>query len=457
MIQRLSLTARLGVLFMLALTGVLLATGLVVQQLSRQHFESIDRHALLEKLHATQGVLGALGDAGELDSVRPQLHALLGAHQELRALLLDADGRVLFAEPEGASLPEALREASGSLWLWQDGDHLLRGMTSRVPLVGRARGLTLLLALDVTHHEAFFAELERWLWIALGISALLSAGLGWLVARSGLRPLREVTQVAATVSARSLKERIPEQALPVELRPLVSSFNGMLERLDESFVRLSNFSADIAHELRTPLTQLMTHTEVVLGRARSLEEYQEALYGNLEDLKRMARMIDDMLFLAKADNGLIVPERQPVALQQLTAQLLDYYRLLGEEAGVELEQEGAGTITGDAGMLRRALSNLLANALRYTPTGGCIRVRIAERAGQVTLAVENPGPGIPAEHLGRLFDRFYRADPARREGGNHAGLGLAITRSIVEAHRGSIRCESAGGVTRFELDFPACQ
>lgn len=457
MIRRLSLTARLGLLFMLALTAALLSAGLAFQHLSRQHFESLDRHVLLEKLHATQGVLGALNDVSELDSVRPQLHALLGAHQELRALLLDADGRTLFAVPEGARLPEAQRRASGELWLWQDGERLLRGMTSRVPLVGRAQGLTLLLALDVTHHEAFFAELERWLWIALAVCALLSAGLGWLVARSGLRPLREVTQVAATVSARSLKERIPALAVPVELRPLVSSFNGMLERLDESFVRLSNFSADIAHELRTPLTQLMTHTEVVLGRARSLEEYQEALYGNLEDLKRMARMIDDMLFLAKADNGLIVPERQPVALHRLAAQLLDYYRLLGEEAGVELAQEGEGMIEGDAGMLRRALSNLLANALRYTPAGGCVRVRIGRDGERVRLAVENPGPSIPAEHLGLLFDRFYRADPARREGGGHAGLGLAITRSIVEAHRGSIRCESADGLTRFELEFPAAQ
>ncbi|HYQ38913.1 MAG TPA: heavy metal sensor histidine kinase, partial [Pseudomonas sp.] len=292
---------------------------------------------------------------------------------------------------------------------------------------------------------------------ALGICALLSAGLGWLVARSGLRPLREVAQVAATVSARSLKERIPEQALPVELRPLVAAFNGMLARLDDAFVRLSNFSADIAHELRTPLTQLMTHTEVVLGRARSLEEYQDALYGNLEDLKRMARMIDDMLFLAKADNGLIVPERAAVALHELAERLLDYYRLLAEEGDIALALEGEGRIAGDAGMLRRALSNLLSNALRYTPAGGCIRVHIARVGEQVTLSVENPGPTVPAEHLGRLFDRFYRADPARREGGSHAGLGLAITRSIVEAHGGRIVCESADGLTRFRMTFPVAR
>jgi two-component system heavy metal sensor histidine kinase CusS len=451
-IPRLSLTARLGLLFMLALTAVLLAAGVAVQHLSRQHFEELDRHALLEKLHASQGILGSLTELGDFPRLRPQLHTLLGAHQELRAQILDPEGRELFAEPARPGFPVELRQPQGRLWTWRDGDRLLRGMTTWVPMVGQPQGLTFLLALDVTHHETFFAELARWLWIALASCALLSAGLGWLVARSGLRPLREVTQVAATVSARSLKERIPEQALPVELRPLVSSFNGMLERLDDAFVRLSNFSADIAHELRTPLTQLMTHTEVVLGRARSLEEYREALYGNLDDLKRMARMIDDMLFLAKADNGLIVPDRKPVALHELVEQLLDYYRLLAEEAGVGLEQDGAAVIEGDAGMLRRALSNLLGNALRYTPPGGCIHVRIGEQSGQVELLVENPGPTIPAEHLERLFDRFYRVDPARREGGN-AGLGLAITRSIVEAHRGCIRCTSQEGVTRFVLSF----
>ncbi|SFP40479.1 two-component system, OmpR family, heavy metal sensor histidine kinase CusS [Geopseudomonas sagittaria] len=455
MIRRPSLTTRLSLLFMLALTGVLLAVGLTFNLLSREHFVDLDRHALHEKLQASQRLLGGLRRADQLEALGPQLHTLLGAHQDLRAQILAADGRVLFAEPSEAAIPARFRTQTHALWEWWEEGRLLRGMTAQVALAEPGQSLTLLLALDVTHHADFFAALERWLWIALGVCALLSAGLGWLVARSGLRPLREVTQVAATVSARSLKERIPEAALPVELRPLVSSFNGMLERLDESFVRLANFSADIAHELRTPLTQLMTHTEVVLTRARSLEEYQDALYANLDDLKRMARMIDDMLFLAKADNGLIVPARRPLALHELVDKLLDYYRLLAEEHGIALQASGRGLIAGDEGMLRRALSNLLSNALRYTSAGGSIRVAIAEGEGEVMLSVENPGPSIPAEHLGRLFDRFYRVAPADREGGGNAGLGLAITRSIVEAHGGRIRCASADGITRFELAFPA--
>ncbi len=452
MIARLSLTARLGLLFMLALTGVLLAAGLAVNHLSREHFIELDSHALHEKLAASRRLLAGLADVSALEARRADLQTLLGAHQDLRAQLFDAGGRLHFAQPEQVVIPPAFRECRDELWDWHSEGRLLRGLSAELPLES-GPPLLLVLALDVTHHAEFFAVLERWLWLALGICALLSAGLGWLVARGGLRPLREVAQVAAMVSARSLKERIPEQRLPRELRPLVAAFNGMLERLDDSFVRLSNFSADIAHELRTPLTQLMTHTEVVLGRARSLEEYQEALYGNLEDLKRMARMIDDMLFLAKADNGLIVVERRRLALHTLVDSLLDYYQLLAEEGGIALHREGEAWAQGDEGMLRRALSNLLSNALRHTQAGGEIRVRLLSAGEVVRVQVENPGPPIAAEHRERLFDRFWRLDPARREGGQ-AGLGLAITRSILVAHQGSVRCESSAGINRFVLELP---
>jgi two-component system heavy metal sensor histidine kinase CusS len=236
---------------------------------------------------------------------------------------------------------------------------------------------------------------------------------------------------------------------------MVSSFNAMLSRLDDAFVRLSNFSADIAHELRTPVSNLMIHTEVVLSRKRDIEDYEDNLYSNLDDLKRMSRMIDDMLFLAKSDNGLIPHENKPIDLLEVVEKLLEYYRLLADERGINLTVSGGGSVRGDVLMLHRAVSNLLSNALRYTPEGRTINVDIQQRNTSTFVVVENPGETIAPEHLEKLFDRFYRADPARREGSpSNAGLGLSITRSIVEAHEGKIWCTSSNRKTAFHMEFP---
>ena len=451
---RLSLTARLSLMFMLAVTGVLAAAGYFFGQLSEHHFDELDRHTLHEKLEASRRLLTGLDDLEHFERVRPQLQVLLDGHSEMRGFVFDEVGTQLFPRPEQQaaepSLLMLIGENEGELTL--EG-RVWRGEAGHVEVGGR--GLKLLVMLDVTAHKAFFHTFSGWLWAALVLCALLSGLLGWLLVRSGLRPLREVTQVAASVSAKSLRERIPDDSTPAELQQLVQAFNAMLARLEDAFVRLSNFSADIAHELRTPLSNLMTHTEVALTRGRSLEQYQDNLHSNLEELQRMSRMIDDMLFLAKADNGLIVPDAKPVALEQLCTQLLDYYQLPADERGVRFELTGAGTIQGDLAMLRRALSNLLSNALRYTPDGELVSVTIERRAECVTLAVTNPGVTIAAEHLERLFDRFYRVDPARREGSpSNAGLGLAITRSIIQAHRGDISCRSEQGRTTFCLQFP---
>jgi two-component system heavy metal sensor histidine kinase CusS len=231
----------------------------------------------------------------------------------------------------------------------------------------------------------------------------------------------------------------------------------MIGRLEDSFARLSHFSADIAHELRTPLSNLITQTQVGLGKARGPEEYRELLYSNLEEQERMAKMVNDMLWLAKSDHGLLKPIQAPLNLASEVDELFDFFEALAEERQIALALEGqAPIIQGDRAMLRRAISNLLSNAIRHTPSGEKVRVRLARLSDhQISLSVQNPGPVIPAEHLPDIFDRFYRVDPSRTRQGEGSGLGLAIVRSIVEAHGGRVEAASAQNKTTFTLFFPS--
>ena len=454
--KRMSLTTRMSLMFMLAVTAVLTVAGLSFNSLSRHHFKMLDQQALNEKLHSTQRILTGLSSIDQFSDVKPELEALLGAHRDLTALIFDGHGKTLFADPGPIDIPEDFRTTSNNnVWEWRDDEQTFRGITAQAIVTGQEKPLTVMLIFDVTQHMAFFETLERWFLIGLFISALVSAALGWMVASSGLRPIRQVTQVAASMSAKSLKERIPLAAVPKELQQMVLSFNAMLSRLDDAFVRLSNFSADIAHELRTPVSNLMTHTEVVLSRKRNIEDYEDNLYSNLDDLKRMGRMIDDMLFLAKSDNGLITHENKPIDLVALVEKLLEYYRLLADEQGIDLKVTGRGSVRGDVLMLDRAISNLLSNALRYTPAGKCISVDIRQEGTSISISVENPGEPIAPEHLEKLFDRFYRVDPARREGNpSNAGLGLSIPPPIIESHGRKIWCTSSDGKTAFHIQLP---
>ena len=454
--RHLSLTARMSLMFMSAVIAVLTAAGLSFNMLSQHHFKMLDRQALEEKLESTRHLLNNARNGSNLTEELPQLRALLGAHQELAATILASDGTVLFSDTKALEIPDDFKRTENTgMWDWQKGEQMYRGVTAKITVPNQPQPLTAVLILDVTNHAHFFDTLQRWFWIGLTISALISAALGWVVARSGLRPLRQVTSLATSMSARSLQERIPLEPVPLELQQLVQAFNAMLARLEDAFVRLSNFSADIAHELRTPVSNLMTHTEVILSKKRDTDAYEENLFSNLDELKRMSRMIDDMLFLAKSDNGLITPERAPINLADVVAKLFDYYHLFADDHGIFLKASGGGRVLGDRLMLDRAISNLLSNALRYTSAGRAISVAVHQTESSVTLTVENPGETIKPEHLAKLFDRFYRIDPARREGSpSNAGLGLAITRSIVEAHGGRIWCTSADGITGFHMEFP---
>lgn len=459
-----SITFRLTLFFSTVSTAVLIVVGYLIGALVERHFEEQDLSELNGKLELVRHTLDKVRAPADLDAIPQGLADALVGHHGLYVAVVGPDRRMLFTSP-GAVFPAALlegpsaRDSSGPAkpLVWEEGERSYRGIAAAAMTgITEQAPATVAVALDIGHHRDFMAAFRKNLWFAIASGILLTALLGWTAARRGLAPVRRVAKVTQGISASRLHDRLALDTVPTELVDLASAFNDMLARLEDSFRRLSHFSSDLAHELRTPISNLMTETQVALSKGRSADEYREVLYSNLEEYERLARMIADMLFLAKADNGLIVPQSEVVDLATQVQELFGFYEAVAEEQGVGLVLEGAGQVRGDKLMIRRALSNLLSNALRHTPRGGSVRVFVDRlESGETRLAIENPGEDIPPEHLSRLFDRFYRVDASRQKASDSAGLGLAITKSIVEAHQGTILPSSSNGSTRFEITFPA--
>jgi len=452
--KRPSLTLRLSLLFAAVSAAVLLAVGGVIWHQIDEHFEQLDLMDLQSKLDLARQALAENGSdsaalAGHLG------HALHG-HAGLGIRIERMDGTPWLALGVPLNFPESLRTLpAGRSLVWESGGERYRGVAAMIAAPGAEPAKRVMLALNLAHHADFIVTFRHTLVLALLLGIALSSLLGWWVARRGLQPIRDIAGLARRISAESLHDRLQLAAIPGELAELAAAFNAMLARLEDSFRRLSDFSSDIAHELRTPISNLLVQTQVAVSQARSAEEYREALYSNLEEYERLRRMVADMLFIAQAENGLVVPQRDRVDLAAEVDGLLEFHQALADEGGVGLLREGAAACAGDAAMLRRAIANLLANAIRHTAPGGVVIVRLGAAATGVEVSVENPGEAIAPEHLPRLFDRFYRADPSRQRQGEGSGLGLAIVKSIVEAHGGRVEAISREGRNRFLLILPA--
>jgi two-component system, OmpR family, heavy metal sensor histidine kinase CusS len=287
-------------------------------------------------------------------------------------------------------------------------------------------------------------------------AALVGWGTFWRV-RSSLRPLIDLAAQTKAIDARRLGQRLTLAEPVEELQPLIDQFNGLMQRVERTYVQLEGFNADVAHELRTPLTNLIGQTEVALSRERTAGELEDTLHSNLEELHRMAAIVNDMLFLAQADRGVKARRGAAVSLAQLVQQVVEFHEAPMEERGLTVTIDGDSRLSVDEPLVKRALSNLLGNAIRYADAGSALNVRIAREAGDsVRLWVENVGPTIEADHLPRLFDRFFRADVSRCELEKpHHGLGLSIVAAIARMHDGFPAAESSGGTTRVGFSLHA--
>lgn len=454
-----SLTLRLTLLFAVASSAVLAVLGLLLSKSLDAHFEALDVEALEGKLEMVSHGLAAVRTTDDLAHLPLRLEGALVGHHGLAVVIADPRGKALFSNG-GTRFPPELLEPSANRRIagpveWPQGGSVYRGIAASLSTeIPDHPTLRVGIATDTAHHREYIDGVLRTVWAFVGGAALLSGLFGWVAARRGLAPLRAMRDQASAITAHRLDRRLPVESAPAELAELAHELNAMLERLEDAFKRLSDFSSDLAHELRTPISNLMMQTQVALARERDAEHYRSILESNAEEFERLARMVSDMLFLAKAEHGLAMPHRAPLDLAQEIRNLFDYYDALADQRGIVLELDGAGTVAGDKLMIRRALSNLLSNAIRHSRDGGTVRLDVREAPDATTVTVANEGDEIPAEHLERIFDRFHRLDASRKRAGEGAGLGLAITKSIVVAHGGSVTARSDEGRTVFTLRLP---
>ncbi|QGU14900.1 heavy metal sensor histidine kinase [Leclercia sp. 119287] len=401
----------------------------------------------------------------------------IASYRNVAVLLLDPQGDVLFSSAQGRALRPAVKTEDFSahsrardVFLWTVEDparpmhagsemkmetYRIVASSGEATFQGKPQSYIMLIGLSIDFHLHYLDALKKNLIAIAVVISLIIILIIRIAVRQGHLPLRNVSNAIKNITSENLDARLEPSRVPIELEQLVISFNHMIEKIEDVFTRQANFSADIAHEIRTPITNLVTQTEIALSQDRTKKELEDVLYSSLEEYNRMTKMVSDMLFLAQADNNQLIPDRVMFDLSAEVIKVFDFFEAWAEERNIRLKFNGMPCLVeGDPQMFRRAINNLLSNALRYTPEGQAIIVSIREQHNYFDLVIENPGKPIPQEHLPRLFDRFYRVDPSRQRKGEGSGIGLAIVKSIVEAHYGKVHVESDVRSTRFILSVP---
>src|SRR5471032_1708039 len=467
----LSITARLAVLYTASAYIMLLATTAFLYWVLIHGMERDDFYFVVDKVHRLEwAVQHHADDLGFLDhEVKWEggPHELKQSHT-FYSRILDDQGRLVvetagmatvvpsaqFPPPVDLDLvskPEAMQD-----WHSPEG-RTYCVLSSRTRNEQSGQSWVIQVAMDDAEEKATIENVQRGSLVTLLLGTLFSAGLGGVVARRGMKPLREIAATAERITANQLNERIDPARQPEELATLATALNRMLGHLEDSFVRMSQFAEDVAHELRTPIHNMMGEAEVALSAERKPEEYRGILESSLEEFERLSRMINEMLFLTRAENPQQQIERVPLDARREIEALREFFDSLTESRGVTVIAQWQGGIDADPLLFRRAMTNLLSNALRHTLSGGKIVLSVEHANDSAVLVkVTDSGCGIRPEHLPRVCDRLYCADRTNAQLSEQTGLGLSIVKSIVELHGGSIAIASAlGKGTTVLMRFPA--
>lgn len=444
------------------LSGLLLAAlaGLLAHQALERELERRVRSTLEGKSEQVQHFLHTLPDVSWIDSQGSQIYEILIGHEGLHLAVVQpsAGERLLWSS-------SPLGRIGAAQLVPPDGD-LRPGWTQEGrPYVTLSRGFKFrdgstvryAVTMDQSSDVGLLRGFRRGLLIGVPVFLLL-AGLGaWLTARAGLTPLKRFTALARTTSASNLSARIDPTGMPAEIRVLAGEFNTMLERIDDGVSRLSEFSADLAHEMRTPVATLLGRTQVALSRNREAAELRAALEANVEEFARLNKLIEEMLFLARSEQGDEAVELTTVDFAAEVESLVDFLAPLAAERSTRIVYSGAAHAVADRMLMRRAITNVLVNALRHCEPLQPVQVQLSQDGEQVQLRITNKGRPIPSHLLMKVFERFVRVDSARDRPQGGSGLGLAIVASIMKLHGGSASAsnDAGRGETTFALVFPA--
>ena len=421
---------------------------------------------LADKLHVLRSMLSERPDDEDALREEIELESAARRYQQFYIRLLDEHDAPILTTPGMADQLDLAELASRT-----------RGRSERsIAMAGRQRqpfrvtsatvavgtppthSDTVQIAIDVSQEEELLTRYRLWFWGILLATAVLFPLVGYRIARHGIRPVQEIAATARRITSTNLRERIGSEGYPSELASLAGTFNEMLTRLEESFERISRFTADIAHDLRTPVNNIRGEAEVALARSRTVDEYRDVLESSLEEAVRLSELIGDLLFLARAESPSTDLHREHVNIGELLTTVRDYYDASATDAGILLVvNDGAESLSSelDRSLMLRAVSNLVSNAIAHTPTGGTVTLAATDEDAAIRIEVSDTGGGIPTEALPRVFDRFFRVDPSRSKASGGSGLGLAIVQSILTIHGGAAEILSQlGRGTRVTLRIP---
>lgn len=456
-----SLTLRLALIFALLAFALLATLGVALYRELERELIRRDDAALIYRVDQLRNLLN---DSNTLDLIKtkPELFQnMLGNRESVLSIAAPGQTPLLEVNPGNIDMPSVTPVPKGHTLEFADVHHL--------PGVNGVPFSTLAATIDsgdlgslqvttgrlMTERTAVLASYRLSVYILASIAAIILALVGYLLVHRGLMPLRRLARHAHGIGVGNLSERLDSHGAPKELLPMIDSFNTMLERLAKGFVQLGQVSTDMAHELRTPINNLLGETQVALQQSRSIESYQQLLASNVEELERLARMLDNMLFLARTDPASALRQRQELSAADEVERIADYFEGLASDVDIHILARGEGVIWAEPMLLRRALANLCANAIKYGAPSTELLIEATPSADGLSLSVSNHGATIAPEHLPRLFERFYRVDESRERSAHSNGLGLSIVATIMQLHNGRYSVRSDDGVTCFELFFPS--